>query len=91
MPVPGFDIYLVEVERRVSIHSLLENVLFVVTSGVSLGLVIRPTPSYLFWRVMFHGEAKDRIGFYLGLIKELTEWMRRRLAEGLPPWTLQPP
>jgi hypothetical protein len=35
-------------------------------------------------RVMFHGEAKDRIGFYLGLIKELTEWMRRRLQEGLP-------
>ena len=34
---------------------------------------------------MSHGEAKDRIGFYLSLIKELTEWMRRRLAEGLPP------
>ena len=36
-------------------------------------------------RVMFHGEAKDRVGFYLSLIKELTEWMRRRLQEGLPP------
>jgi hypothetical protein len=35
-------------------------------------------------RVMFRGEASDRIGFYLNLIKLQTEWMRRRLAEGIP-------
>ncbi len=35
-------------------------------------------------RVMFRGEVPNRVGFYLGLIKELTEWMRRRLAEGIP-------
>ncbi len=35
-------------------------------------------------RVMFKGEAPSRSGFYSGLIKELTEWMRQRLAEGVP-------
>lgn len=36
-------------------------------------------------RVMFRGEVPNRVGFYLGLIKQLTEWMRRRLKEGIAP------
>jgi hypothetical protein len=36
-------------------------------------------------RVMFRGEVPNRVGFYFGLIKELTEWMRRRLQEGMAP------
>ncbi len=36
-------------------------------------------------RVHFTNEVPDRIGFYLGLIKKITEKMRRQLATGLPP------
>jgi len=35
-------------------------------------------------KVLFRGEVPNRVGFYLALIKDLTEWMRRRLAEGIP-------
>ena len=35
-------------------------------------------------RVTFRGEAPSRVGYYLGLIKELTQWMRDRLADGIP-------
>lgn len=34
-------------------------------------------------KVMFRGEAPDRTGYYLSLIKDLTQWMRRKLAEGV--------
>jgi hypothetical protein len=34
----------------------------------------------------FTSEVPDRIGFYLGLIKGITEKMQRQLAAGLPEW-----
>jgi len=35
-------------------------------------------------RVCFTSEVPDRIGYYLGLIKRITEHMARRLAAGVP-------
>jgi hypothetical protein len=44
--------------------------------GFTRSLVIR--------KAMFHGEAPSQIGFYLGKIKGVTEWMRAQIAAGFP-------
>jgi hypothetical protein len=36
----------------------------------------------------FTSEVPDRIGFYLGLIKGITEKMQRQLAAGVPEWAV---